>query len=190
MNWLKPISLYLFVFLFVCVLPLSSAQGGDLLSGGPYLKPADQVIHRTLISEVQKIDRGLVFVKTQEGTNRSFPVEELKKEGIAWVQKGDLLTLEIDEGNMIIDIHKQEAVAKTIESAGRAAAGHHHQMVRGTVDSFDPIDKKVSIKLDGGESKMFEVKIPVLTKLNGIQQGTRVALEVDEEGRVMDAHRG
>lgn len=101
-------------------------------------------------------------MKTQEGTTRS----------------------------LIIDIHKQEAIAKTIESAGRMAAGHHHQIMRGALESFDPLGKEVSLRLDSGETKAFEVKVPVLTKLNGVPPGTRVALEVDEEGRVMDAHRG
>lgn len=188
MKWLKPISICL--FLLAIVLAPLSAQGGDLFNGGPHLKPESQAIHRTIIGEVQKINRGLVYVKTQEGTTRSFPIEEAKKEGIPWIQKGDLLTLEIDEGNLIIDIHKQEAVAKTIESAGRRAAGHHHQILRGALDSFDPLGKKVSLRLDSGETRAFEVKVPVLTKLNGVQPGTRVALEVDEEGRVMDAHRG
>jgi len=189
MKRFKPISIFL-LFLALVLVSFSSVEGGDLFNGGPHLKPEDKAIHRTIMAEVQKINRGLVYVKTQEGTTRSFPIEEAKKEGIPWIQKGDLLTLEIDEGNLIIDIHKQEAVAKTVESAGRIAAGHRHQMVRGAVDAFDPLAKKVSLRIDNGDTQTFEVKVPVLTKLNGVRPGTRIALEVDEEGRVMDAHRG
>lgn len=42
--------------------------------------------------------------------------------------------------------------------------------------------KRVSVRLDGGETQAFEVKVPALSKLNRVQQGDRVTLEVEKKG--------
>jgi|GEM_PF-3119383 len=188
MKWLKAISISLFLLLLI-LMPVSSAKGADLLKSGLRLQSGEPMHHHRIVTaEVQRVDRGIVFVKTQEGTLRNFSAEEAKKEGLPSLQKGDLLLLEIDEGNLIIDMQKQEAAAKTVRSTESGTIGHP-QMIKGALDSFDPLDRKVSIRLDSGETKAFEVKVPVLTKLNGVAQGSQIALIVDEQGLVKDAHR-
>ncbi len=128
-----------------------------------------KAFHRFLTAEIQKIERDMVFIKTHEGTLRSFPLKEAQEEGLTLLKKGDFLTLEVDEGNLIIDIH---------------------QVWSGILHSFDAIDKKVEIQLDNGKVVAFEVKVPVLSKLNLAEKGKKIALELDEEGRVMDVFSG
>lgn len=207
MKWQTTISILL-ILLFMAPMTFVSAEGGGISNVGSHPEPEKRsfhrisngeiqtinreitpvktgktttrdftleeakgikAFHRFLTGEVQKVNRGLIFVKTQEGTTRSFSLQEAKEEGLPSLRKGDLLTLEVDEGNLIIDIH---------------------QVIRGVLDSFDPVDKKVAVRLDDGEMRTFKVKVPVLTKLNKIQHGAQVALEIDEEGRVMDVYGG
>lgn len=188
MKWLRAISISLFLLLLI-LMPVSSAKGADSLKSGFRLPSGEPTPHhRVIAAEVQRMNWGVVFVKTQEGTLRNFSIEEAKKEGISSLQKGDRLLLEIDEGNLIIDMQKQEAAAKTARSPESGTIGHP-QTVKGALDSFDPLDRKVSIRLDSGETKAFEVKVPVLTKLNGVAQGAQITLIVDEQDLVKDAHR-
>lgn len=188
MKWLKAISISLFLLLLI-LMPVSSAKGADSLKSGFRLpSSAPTPHHRVIAAEVQRMNRGVVFVKTQEGTLRNFSIEEAKKEGISSLQKGDRLLLEIDEGNLIIDMQKQEAAAKAARSPESGTIGHP-QTIKGALDSFDPLDRKVSIRLGSGETQSFEVKVPVLTKLNGVTQGAHITLIVDEQGRVKDAHK-
>ncbi|MBI3802155.1 MAG: hypothetical protein HY282_00130 [Nitrospirae bacterium] len=185
--------------LYIASFVLSMActvNAGDLLDGGPKLTPpADQNLHRKITGQVDRIESGMIFLKTEEGTVRNFGYKDAQKEGLKSIQPGDRVTLELDEGNAIADIHKEGAMANRgdagtdSEGKGGAAQGDHHSIV-GTVELFDPIQKKVTVKTDDDQSQSFEIKGSALGKLNGVEKGTKVTLEIDEQNRVMDAHRG
>lgn len=71
---MKNLNLFIAAF-FIAVLGLSTARGGDLLNGGPDLKPESFSIHRNVTGTVDKIEGGLIFLKTEEGTVRNFAVK-------------------------------------------------------------------------------------------------------------------
>ncbi|HZR45303.1 MAG TPA: hypothetical protein VFA47_01270 [Candidatus Manganitrophaceae bacterium] len=181
--------------IFVMALGASTAFGGDLLDGGPKLQPKESAdTHRNVTGTVERIESDMVFLKTNEGTTRNFAVKESKREGLKSLQPGDQVSLELDEGNSIIDIHKDGAMAqgndqKGIGDRGGLGAGDSgHKSVVGTVENFDPAQKILILKSDQGKSESYQVKDAAATKLNGIKKGDKVTLEIDEQNRVMDAH--
>lgn len=183
--------------LFLLSLTVRTTYAGDLLDGGPKLDgPADQQQHRSITGEVDRIEGDMVFLKTEEGTVRNFGVKDAKKEGLKGLKAGDRVTLELDEGNAIADIHKEEAAAKSNQdemtaTEGKGGISHdQHRSVVGTVEAFDPIKKNIRLKTEEGKSESFEIKSGALSKLNGVVNGTKVTLEIDEENLVMDAHQG
>jgi len=187
----------LYATLFLLSLTVRTTYAGDLLDGGPKLNgPAEQQEHRNITGEVDRIDGDMIFLKTEEGTIRNFGIKDAKKEGLKGLKPGDRVTLELDEGNAIADIHKEEMVAtgdqnEMTATEGKGGPSHEqHRSVVGTVEAFDPIKKNITLKTEEGKSESFEIKSSAIPKLNGIVNGTKVTLEVDEQNLVMDAHQG
>lgn len=176
------------------VLSVSTVFAGDLLDGGPKLQPGSQEAHRNVTGTVERIESDMVFLKTSEGTTRNFAVKETNRQGLSSIKPGDQVSIELDEGNAIIDIHKDGAVAKnddqkgTGDRGGLGAGDSGHKSVVGTVESFDAAQKTLVLKSDQGKSETFQVKDAAATKLNGIKKGDKVTVEIDEQNRVMDAH--
>ncbi len=166
------------------------------LKGAPPPNPGDQQAHREVTGEVDRIEDGMVFLKTEEGTIRNFGVKDAKKEGLKSLKTGDRVTLELDEGNEIADIHKENSMAKgdekdTTRPEGKGGLSQdQHRSITGRVESFNPIDRSVTLKTEDGQSHTFEVKNPAISKLNGVEKGAKVTLEIDEQNRAMDAHQG
>lgn len=186
----------LYATLFLLLLTVG-ADAGDLLDGGPMIDiPASQSdeLHRKVTGEVDRIESDMVFLKTEEGTVRNFGVKDAKKEGLKGLKPGDRITVELDEGNEIADIHKEEKVAKgdqdAMSSEGKGGPSpEKHRSITGTIESFDAIRRKVTLKMEDGKSQSFELKNPAISKLTGVTPGTEVTLEIDEQNRVMDAHK-
>jgi cold shock CspA family protein len=138
----------------------------------------------------------MIFLKTSEGTTRNFGVKEGVKEGLKSLQPGDQITLELDEGNAIVDVHKEGVIAKGTDEkdlgdkggVGSSDVNKGHKSVAGTVETFDAGQKILIIKTEQGKAETFHVKDAAATKLNGVKKGDKVTLEVDEQNLVMDAH--
>lgn len=180
---------------FLVMFGVSTAFAGDLLDGGPKLQPEGAAdAHRNITGTVERIESDMVFLKTSEGTTRNFAVKESNRQGLKSIQPGDQVSIELDEGNSIIDIHKDGAVAKGedkgLSGRGGLGAGDEkgHKSVVGIVENFDAAQKILTLKSDQGKSETFQVKDAAATKLNGIKKGEKVTLEIDEQNRVMDAH--
>lgn len=188
----------LYATLFLLSLTVKTAYTGDLLDGGPKIDtPASQSdeLHRKLTGEVDRIEGDMVFLKTEEGTVRNFGVKEAKKEGLKGLKPGDRITIELDEGNEIADIHKEAQMAEGDQSGADSPEGKggaspdKHRSITGTIEFFDAMEKKVTLKTKEGKSQSFELKNPAISKLTGVAPGTEVTLEIDEQNRVMDAHK-
>jgi len=183
----------IFGALWGVVLGLSVAYGGDPpqnQGSGPESAP---IMHRNVTGTIDKIEAGLVFLKTEEGTTRNFALKSARKEGIEKLKPGDQVTVELDEGNQIVDIHKTASTAKKDESEstdrGGAIQGAPHRLITGTVENFDTAKRDVTIKSDQGKLENLQLKDAAFTKLNGAKKGDKVTLELDEQNRVMDVHR-
>lgn len=187
----------LYATLFLLSLTVRTTYAGDLLDGGPkidtHASQSDE-LHRKVTGEIDRIEGDMVFLKTEEGTVRTFGVKEAKKEGLKGLKPGDRITIELDEGNEIADIHKEAQMAEGgqngADSEGKGGLFQDkHRSITGTIESFDAIEKKVTLKTEEGQSKSFELKNPVISKLAGVTPGTEVTLEIDEQNRVMDVHK-
>jgi len=130
--------------------------------------------HRTVVGIVSKVTEHSIVVKTKEGTSRNFSVKEATLEGLAKLKPGDKVTLELDEGNQVIDIEKG-AVSEQERT---------HAAVTGEVLSYDRVKKEVTLKVKTGEPQSFMLKDAAATKMNAIKPGTRIVLEVDEENKM------
>lgn len=188
----------LYATLFLLSLTVRTTDAGDLLDGGPKIDtPASQSdeLHRKITGEVDRIEGDMVFLKTEEGTTRTFGVKDAKKEGLKGLKPGDRITIELDEGNEIADMHREAQMAEGSQNGADSSDGKggasqdKHRSITGTIESFDAIQKKVTLKTEEGQSKSFELKNPAISKLTGVAPGTEVTLEIDEQNRVMDAHK-
>lgn len=137
--------------------------------------------HRELTGTIQKIDGSMISVKTSEGTTRNFTLREGNREGLGALKQGDKVVLEMDEGNQIVDIHPEGMLSSKGE--------HGHRSVTGTVEKFSQSDKTMKLKTKDGKTESFGVKDSALAKLGNLKEGTQITLEVDEQNRVMDAHK-
>lgn len=138
--------------------------------------------HREVSGTIEKVESDLISVKTNEGTTRSFTVKEGKREEIRSFKPGDKVVLEMDEGNQIVDIHREGAII--------TEGDHRHRSVAGELKMFSRADKKIIIESADGGTESFLVKDSAASKLGSIREGTRVTLEIDEQNRVMDVHGG
>lgn len=156
--------------------PATDQPNGDIHP--PISAPAP---HQRIEGTVEKVEGEMVFLKLETGVTRQFGVEEAKKEGLNLLEKGDQVVLEVNEANLIVDIHEE---GRAIQKEQR------HRSVSGTVEQFDPLQNKLTVKTDEGKTETFELKMPVVAKLSGIDQGAKITMEIDEQNRVMDVHKG
>jgi hypothetical protein len=210
--------------LFFLSLTARFATAGDLLGGEPLIdtpaskemlnSSADQdktdaparqsdepggtvtdEFHRRVTGVVDRLEDGMISLKTEEGTVRKFGITDAKKEGLKGLKPGDRITIELDEGNEIADIHKEAKIAEGGQNDANDTEGKgglsqdKHRSITGTLESFNAMERKVTVKTEDGKSQSFELKNPAISKLTGVAPGTEVTLEIDEQNRVMDAHR-
>lgn len=141
---------------------------------------SEQPGHRTVTGTISKLTSDMIVVKTNEGTTRSFSLKEMKREGIGGLSVGDQVTLNLDEGNQIVDIDKKSP-------GGSSLSGSEHRSVTGNMMKFDRVKKEVTLKEKDGKSRTYSLKGPAATKMANIKPGTQITMYVDEEnGQIMD----
>lgn len=149
----------------------------------PYLQQKDPSAHRSLTATVTKVESGMVFLRTVEGTTRSLAVAEAKRDGMSSLEPGDEADLILDKGNSILAL-----------APPRGTGAFIGDVVTGTVQHsappfFDRFNKQITIETEEGEIQAFELRNAVATKLNGVPTGRKVILEMDGHHRAFDAYR-
>jgi len=87
---------------------------------------------------------------------------------------GDELTVWLSEDNVVVDVHKK-------------GAQQYHRLITGKLAYSN--QAKTQMKLWTPEGiKTFPIKQGE-ARLQNIQEGTAVTVEIDEMGRLMDIHR-
>jgi len=156
----------------------STAYGGDLVVGDPYLQPKDPSSHRSLTATVMRVESGMVFLRTEERTIRNVAVTEAKRDGMSSLQPGDQVDLILDRGNSVLAI-----------APPRGTGAFIGDDVTGTVQRFDGLNKRITLKTVEGEVQNFQLRNAVATKLYGVKKGRTIALEMDGQNRAFDAYR-
>jgi hypothetical protein len=125
--------------------------------------------HRTLNVTVTKITGDALFYKTEEGTTRNISLKVVEKyEKIQNVKVGDQLVMEFDEGNQVIRINRPDRFT-----------------VSGQVIEFDPVGKKVTLKLKDGTTQTYTMIPPASSKMSAVPKGTTVLLDIDEKNNLV-----
>ncbi|TAK09158.1 hypothetical protein EPO44_01645 [bacterium] len=92
-------------FLLLAI-PISAAYSKDLPTGEMVRVAQEAAGVLKVKGTVTKVEDGVVFLKINDITTRTFSVKAEKKEGIKSLKPGDRVTLRVDEGNQIVDIDK------------------------------------------------------------------------------------
>jgi hypothetical protein len=133
--------------------------------------------HKELTTVVASIQSGLIFLQPAAGLqNRAISLKKAERMGLENAQVGDKVTVTVDEGNVLLDIHK----------AGMAPAGH--SLITGKLSYADPFWEVVELSTPEG-TKSFAVDSLAGSKLSVLKEGKPVRLELDEDNIVIDIHQ-
>lgn len=159
----------------------STAYGSHFVE--PYLQPKDPSSHRSLTATVMRVESGMVSLRTEERTIRNLAVTEVKRDGMSSLQPGDEVDLILDRGNSVLAVAPPRGTGAYI---GDDVTGTVQQ---GAPPFFDRFNKRITLKTEEGEIQSFELRDAVATKLNGVNEGRTIVLEMDGQHRAFDAYR-
>ncbi len=133
--------------------------------------------HRNITGVVTKIQSGLVFVKPPEGLRfRVISPRKADRIGLHDAKAGDMVTLVVDEGNVLVDAHKT------------STPGAGHRLLAGNLNYADMYWQEIKLSTpDGVES--FAVDTLTGSKLSVLKEGTLVRVELDEDNVIIDIHQ-
>jgi len=169
----------LFFTLFVLATSYSTAYGDHLRVEEPYLQPNDSASHRNVTATVTRVASDLVFFRTVVGATRTYGMNEIKRDGMPLIKPGDQVDLILDaRANTIL------AVAPP-----RGTGAYIGDEVTGRIQQFDWVGRRITLETENGQTQSFEVRNAVVTKLIGVDNGSRITLEMDGHERAFDAYR-
>ncbi len=97
---------------------------------------------------------------------------------MASIKPGDQVDLILDRGNSVLAI-----------APPRGTGPYIGDEVTGTVQRFDWLNKRITLKTEEGDIQSLELRDAVVTKLIGIDKGRLIVLEMDGQNRAFDAYR-
>lgn len=131
--------------------------------------------HQTVTGRIKAINPGSIVVEIKKGQTRNFSAAQATAERLRGLKVGSLVRLELDEGNLIIDIDPAEE------------AHTPHQQVTGTLAAFDRMNRSMTLTLKDGTRSSYRLKDAAAIKMGIKQIGEMVTVEIDEEnGLVME----
>lgn len=137
---------------------------------------AGPLTHRELVGVVAKIQSGVVFVKPPVGLRfRVISPRKADRMGLHEARPGDQVTIVVDEGNVLLDVHK----------TGVPAAGH--RLLVGKLNYADRYWEEIKLSTPDG-IEAFAVDTLTGSKLSVLKEGTPVRVELDEDNMVIDIH--
>ena len=133
---------------------------------GPHAKRT----HMNVSGVVSKVQSGVVTVKTSWGS-MTIASNNTPKD----LEVGEEVDMQVNENNAVIDIHR------------KGDPSHSHRFVSGKLSYASSDKKEIKLWTPEGE-KTFAVQTG-RSQLSGIEEGTPIAIEVNETGKVIDVHR-
>lgn len=126
--------------------------------------------HMKVSGVVSKVQEDLVTVKTPWGQLRISSATAPKN-----LHVGEEVEMQVNDNNVVIDVHRKGDPA------------HSHRIVSGKL-AYASLDRKeIKLWTPDGE-KTFDVQTG-RSRLSGIEEGTPIAVELNEAGKVIDIHR-
>jgi hypothetical protein len=131
--------------------------------------------HKKVEGVVNEMKSGLYTVKTPTGATLTLTEAAAVRRGNGIPKVGDELTLWVNEGNMVIDVHR------------KGYSKNSHRFISGTLASIDYGKSQLTLLTSGGE-KNYTLK-PESRMFRDIPPGDQVTIEVNESGEVIDLHK-
>ena len=141
-------------------------QGGHHGPGGTHGRGT----HMKVTGVVSKVQPDLITVKTSWGQVRISSSTAPKN-----LEVGEEVEMQMNENNAVIDVHR------------KGDPSHAHHFVSGKLAYASPDRKEIKLWTPEGEKK-FDVQTG-RSQLSGIDEGTPIAIELNEQGKVIDIHR-
>ncbi|MCC6138994.1 MAG: hypothetical protein IT389_00100 [Nitrospira sp.] len=126
--------------------------------------------HMKVSGVVSKIQSDLVTVKTPWGQLRIASATAPKN-----LEIGEAVEMQVNENNAVVDVHR------------KGDPTHFHRFVSGKLAYVSTDRKEIKLWTPEGE-KSFAVQTG-RSQLSGVEEGTPIAIELNEEGKVIDIHR-
>ena len=132
--------------------------------------------HKYLTTTVEKIGSGLVWFNPVAGLeHRAVSLHKAERMGLYEAKVGDEVILVIDEGDLLIDLHKK----------GSKPAGH--RLIAGKLTYADPFWELIEITNAEGK-QTFAMDEATGSKLSMLKEGQLVRAEVNEDNLVVDIY--
>ena len=141
-------------------------QGGKHGPGGTHGKET----HMKVSGVVSKVQSDLMTVKTSWGQLMISSATAPKN-----LEVGEEVEMQVNENNVVIDVHRKGDTA------------HSHRFVSGKLAYASTDRKEIKLWTPEGE-KTFAVQTG-RSQLSGVEEGTPIAVELNEAGKVIDIHR-
>lgn len=149
-----------------------------LLAGFALADQSGSGTHLAVPGTISQIRSGVLFVTIPVGSRpRVVSRNHADRIGLYEAKVGDQVTLWVDEGNVLIDVH----------AAG--FAGHGHRIITGRLNYADPYWSEIKLSTPEGIER-YEMDSLAGSKLSVMQEGAPVTVELDEDNVVIDIHRG
>ncbi len=133
-------------------------------------KHASPSTHMQVAGVVSKVQPNQITVKTSWGHIRISSATAPKN-----LEVGEEVEMQVNENNAVIDIHR------------KGDPSHSHRFVSGKLAYASPDKKEIKLWTPEGE-KTFDVQTGK-ARLSGMDEGTPIAVELNEAGHVIDVHR-
>jgi hypothetical protein len=141
-------------------------QGGAQGPGGSHVKGT----HMKVSGVVSKIQTDLITVKTPWGQLKISSATAPKN-----LEVGEEVEMQVNDNNVVVDVHR------------KGDPSHSHRFVSGKLAYASKDRKEIKLWTPEGE-KTFDVQTG-RSQLSGVEEGTPIAVELNEAGKVIDIHR-
>jgi hypothetical protein len=131
--------------------------------------------HQKVEGVVIEMRSGLYTVKTSTGATLTLTETAAVRHGHRAPKVGDEMTLWVNEGNMVMDVHP------------KGLPGKAPRFITGTLTSIDNGNSHMTLSTSG-EEKGFTLR-PESRMFRDIAVGTQVTIEVNDTGEVIDIHK-
>jgi hypothetical protein len=150
--------------------------GGLALAGSALADQTDSGTHLAVPGTISQIRSGVLFVTTPVGLRpHVVSRNHADRVGLHEAKIGDQVTLWVDEGNVLIDVH----------AAG--FQGQAHRIVTGQLSYADQYWTELALSTPDGTER-YEVDTLAGSKLSMMREGAPVMVELDEDNIVIDIH--
>lgn len=149
---------------------------GDLLAADGPGAPPERVTGR-----VDKIEDDSIHIVTDEGPLQSYSFDKRRREDVRSFDEGDRVVVETDWMKRIVSIYPATVLF---------SQGPGHRIITGKVVTFSRSDERLTMETREGETETFTVKDPALRKMGSVKKGSHVTVELDDQNRVTNVHRG